>query len=159
LQCAGIAGADAPSVANVAVDEQRLIGKTYELPMHLVHPEHGKFMVFDIYGMAVCPSCAAIWYRDHKGTVLLKERKPPKRATPMLFTEEESSGAVKVDNSIVSRDRLYDFRANDQTPRDANQNRGELPSLIHTLTRPLRVLPLMDQPLRLRRLPLLLQTG
>jgi len=51
-------------------------------PMHLVHPEHGKFMVFDIYGMAVCPTCSAIWYRDHKGTVLLNERKPPKRAMP-----------------------------------------------------------------------------
>jgi putative SOS response-associated peptidase YedK len=52
-------------------------------PMHLVHPEHGKFMVFDIYGMAVCPTCSAIWYRDHKGTVLLNERKPPKRAMPV----------------------------------------------------------------------------
>jgi len=52
-------------------------------PMHLVHPEHGKFMVFDIYGMAVCPSCSAIWYRDHKGTVLLNDRKPPKRAMPV----------------------------------------------------------------------------
>ena len=28
-------------------------------------------MVFNIHGMAVCPTCAAIWYRDHKGTVLL----------------------------------------------------------------------------------------
>lgn len=49
-------------------------------PMDLVHPEQGARMVFDIFGMAVCPSCAAIWYRDHKGTVLLDERKPPKRA-------------------------------------------------------------------------------
>ena len=40
-------------------------------------------MVFDIYGMAVCPACTAIWYRDHKGTRLLHERKPPKRAMPM----------------------------------------------------------------------------
>ena len=52
-------------------------------PMHLVHPEHGAAMVFDIFGMAVCPSCSAIWYHDHKGTVLLDERKPPKRATPV----------------------------------------------------------------------------
>lgn len=29
------------------------------------------------------PLCAAIWYRDHKGTVLLNEQKPPKRALPM----------------------------------------------------------------------------
>src|SRR5258706_9086841 len=40
-------------------------------PMHLIHPERGAAMVFDIYGMAVCPTCSAIWYRDHKGTVLL----------------------------------------------------------------------------------------
>ena len=52
-------------------------------PMHLVHPEHSKFMVFDIYGMAVCPTCSAIWHRDHKGVVLLNERKPPKRAVPV----------------------------------------------------------------------------
>jgi hypothetical protein len=27
--------------------------------------------------VAVCPSCSAIWYRDHNGMVLLDERKPP----------------------------------------------------------------------------------
>lgn len=50
-------------------------------PMHLVHPEHGALMVFDIFGIAVCPSCIAIWFRDRKGAVLITERKPPKRAT------------------------------------------------------------------------------
>lgn len=48
--------------------------------MHLVHPEHGAHMVFDIHGVAVCPSCNAMWFRDRKGAVLLRERKRPKRA-------------------------------------------------------------------------------
>lgn len=51
-------------------------------PSHVVHPECGKPGVFDIVGMAKCPKRAAIWYRHHKGTVLLNERKAPKRATP-----------------------------------------------------------------------------
>ena len=52
---------------------------------YLVQPEHGAAMVFDIFGMAVCPTCAAIWYRDHNGTILLNEWKPPKRATTVLL--------------------------------------------------------------------------
>lgn len=58
-------------------------------PMHLVRPEHGTAMVFDIYGMAVCPSCSAIWYRDHKGMVLLSERKPPGRAPAVPIKERK----------------------------------------------------------------------
>jgi hypothetical protein len=49
-------------------------------PTHLVHPEHGAPMVFDIFSIAVCPSCSAIWFRDRKCAVLM-ERTPPKRAT------------------------------------------------------------------------------
>ena len=64
-------------------------------PMHLVHPEHGKFMVFDIYGMAVCPTCAAIWYRDNTGTVLLDKRKSPKRATPVPVRGRKPAKRVK----------------------------------------------------------------
>lgn len=63
-------------------------------PMHLVHPEHGAAMVFDIFGMAVCPSCAAIWHRDHKGTALLNERKPPKRARPVPVKGREPAKRV-----------------------------------------------------------------
>jgi len=62
-------------------------------PMHLVHPEHGKFMVFDIYGMAVRPSCAAIC-RDHKGVVLL-ERKPPKQAQPAQIKRRKPPKRVR----------------------------------------------------------------
>jgi hypothetical protein len=55
--------------------------------MHLVHPEHGALMVFNISGVAVCPACRAMWYRDRKGVMLLNERKPPKRAAPVLVNE------------------------------------------------------------------------
>jgi hypothetical protein len=48
------------------------------LPLHLVHPENGKPMVFDEYGMAVCPTCGAKWRRDPDRCVLV--RKPPKTA-------------------------------------------------------------------------------
>ena len=52
-------------------------------PMHLVHPEHGAAMVFDIFGMAVCATCGTRWMRERNHVVLV-ERKPPKRATPVV---------------------------------------------------------------------------
>jgi hypothetical protein len=37
----------------------------FRFPTHLVHPEHGKPMVFDVRGLAMCPdeNCRAIWHR------------------------------------------------------------------------------------------------
>ena len=33
-------------------------------PSHLVHVETGEHMLFDIYGLAVCPTCRTLWRRD-----------------------------------------------------------------------------------------------
>jgi len=30
-------------------------------PPHVVHPKHGAPLVFDVYGMAICPTCGARW--------------------------------------------------------------------------------------------------
>lgn len=32
-------------------------------PGHLVHPEHGKPMVYDVRSRAKCPDCGTLWYR------------------------------------------------------------------------------------------------
>lgn len=34
----------------------------YRFPIHLVHPVHGKKMVFDPHGLAICPTCRAVWH-------------------------------------------------------------------------------------------------
>jgi hypothetical protein len=75
----------------------------FNAPMHLVHPEHSAAMVFDIYGVAMCLSCTAIWYRDQKGVVLLNERKPPKRAMPLPVIGRKS--AKRVANGKPGRTR------------------------------------------------------
>ena len=31
------------------------------VPTHVVHPEHGKRMTFDVRGEAVCPTCGTRW--------------------------------------------------------------------------------------------------
>jgi hypothetical protein len=36
-------------------------------PSHVVHPEHGKVRVFDVYGRAVCADCGAIWQSAMRG--------------------------------------------------------------------------------------------
>jgi hypothetical protein len=40
----------------------------YRFPIHLVHPEHGKRMVFDVRSEAVCPECRTHWrsQRDNR---------------------------------------------------------------------------------------------
>ena len=43
----------------------------YRFPLHLVHPEHGKRMVFDVRGQAVCPDCRALWRSTLANTVEL----------------------------------------------------------------------------------------
>jgi hypothetical protein len=47
--------------------------KSCKLPLHLVHPENGTPMVFDEYGMAVCPMCGAKWRRDPDRCVLVRK--------------------------------------------------------------------------------------
>ncbi len=32
-------------------------------PRHLVNPQTGELMLFDIHGKAVCPDCGAVWHR------------------------------------------------------------------------------------------------
>lgn len=39
----------------------------------LVHPVTGERMLFDVRGHAKCPTCGAVWHRDHKGMRLLIE--------------------------------------------------------------------------------------
>jgi hypothetical protein len=40
-------------------------------PAHLVHPEDGTRMVWDVRGLAVCPECGAIWRFTRQNTVEL----------------------------------------------------------------------------------------
>lgn len=43
----------------------------FRFPTHLVHPEHGKPMVWSIAGEAVCPDCGATWRSNCDNTVEL----------------------------------------------------------------------------------------
>jgi hypothetical protein len=43
----------------------------YRHPQHLIHPEHGKPMVWDIYGEAVCPDCNTRWRSKRDNSVEL----------------------------------------------------------------------------------------
>jgi hypothetical protein len=52
-------------------------------PMHLVHPEHGAAMVFDIYGMAVCPSCRSDLVSRSQGHGTAQRADAAKRAMPV----------------------------------------------------------------------------
>jgi hypothetical protein len=40
----------------------------FRFATHLVHPEHGKPMVFNAWGLAVCPDCGGAWHlgRDNE---------------------------------------------------------------------------------------------
>lgn len=40
----------------------------FRFPLHLVHPEHGKRMVFDVRGEAVCPECRTRWRATQRNT-------------------------------------------------------------------------------------------
>jgi hypothetical protein len=33
----------------------------FRMPLHLVHPKHGKPRVFDTRGAGLCPTCLAVW--------------------------------------------------------------------------------------------------
>jgi hypothetical protein len=33
-------------------------------PRHVVNPHTGKRLVYDVYGLALCPTCGAVWHRD-----------------------------------------------------------------------------------------------
>jgi len=39
---------------------------------HLVHPISGKLRVYDIYGMAKCPDCGALWRRRRNESTLVE---------------------------------------------------------------------------------------
>jgi hypothetical protein len=41
----------------------------YRFPQHLVHSEHGKPMVFDVRGEAVCRGCNTVWRSNWDNTV------------------------------------------------------------------------------------------
>jgi hypothetical protein len=45
----------------------------FRFPTHLVHPEHGKHMTWDVRGEAVCPHCTTRWRskRDNSVEILL----------------------------------------------------------------------------------------
>jgi hypothetical protein len=43
----------------------------FNTPTHLVHPEHGRSMVFDVYCEAVCPDCGSVWRRGADNKVVL----------------------------------------------------------------------------------------
>lgn len=45
----------------------------FRFPTHLVHPEHGKAMCFDVRGEAVCPDCGAVWRATVMNTVELQD--------------------------------------------------------------------------------------
>src|SRR6266404_5545637 len=64
--------------------------KFFKRPAHLVHPQQSKLTAFDTYGIAVCPTCGAIWHRDRNRTVLFKRQ----RLIPVLIKERKSSNKV-----------------------------------------------------------------
>lgn len=35
-------------------------------PLHVVHPVTWKRQVYDVRGVAVCPTCPAVWYRGRQ---------------------------------------------------------------------------------------------
>jgi hypothetical protein len=43
----------------------------FRFPTHLVHPEHGKRMVFNVWCIATCPDCGAAWHRGINNEVRL----------------------------------------------------------------------------------------
>lgn len=46
----------------------------FRFPTHLVHPEHGKAMVFNAWGLAICPDCGAAWHRGTNNEMRLLGR-------------------------------------------------------------------------------------
>jgi hypothetical protein len=48
----------------------------FRFPTHLVHPEHGKPMVFNVWSIAVCPDCGAAWHRGTDNDVRLVGMRP-----------------------------------------------------------------------------------
>jgi hypothetical protein len=47
----------------------------FRFPAHLVHPEHGAHMVFDVRGEAICPECGARWRRLRNEVELVSDWK------------------------------------------------------------------------------------
>lgn len=43
----------------------------FRFPNHLVHPRDGKPMLFDVYGLAICPDCLTGWYRGTDNAVVM----------------------------------------------------------------------------------------
>ncbi len=41
----------------------------FRFPMHVVHPEHGKPLVFDVRGEAICPDCGTRWRSKRDNSV------------------------------------------------------------------------------------------
>lgn len=35
----------------------------FNTPLHVVHPERGTPLLYDVRGVAVCRTCRAVWYR------------------------------------------------------------------------------------------------
>jgi hypothetical protein len=62
----------------------------FSAPAHLVRPKQSKLAVFDRYGMAVCPTCGAIWHRDRNRSVLVERQ----RVIPVLIKERKSPNKV-----------------------------------------------------------------
>lgn len=44
----------------------------FTTPRHVVHPVHRKLGVFDVFGMAECPTCGAKWHRWKDGVKLVE---------------------------------------------------------------------------------------
>jgi hypothetical protein len=45
---------------------------SFGFPAHLVHPETGQHMMFDVHSHAKCPVCGAMWWRTHRRMKLME---------------------------------------------------------------------------------------
>jgi hypothetical protein len=84
----------------------------YRFAIHLVHPEHGKRMVFDVRGEAVCPDCHTRWRATRRNTAEIVNSAYSKRhkSNPLeraaLPKENDSNnsphGALWAGNSMLA---------------------------------------------------------
>jgi hypothetical protein len=59
----------------------------FRFPTHLVHPEHGKRMVWDVPGETVCPDCSTVWRSLRDNTISIAASSPSRdlqRRAPLL---------------------------------------------------------------------------
>jgi len=58
-----------PEVCKVCIEN---VMASFGYPAHLVHPETGKHMMFDLQRHAKCPVCGAMWLRTRRRMKLIE---------------------------------------------------------------------------------------